>query len=163
MKDRETITRLLELRRLRENRAREAAARQRLVALRALDEVEKAKKATDLLSRQAAEEEKTTFGSLLDHPVSVGSLRRIQGRFEQTSEELARLRDAQAQAAAREGQCRQALVKARETHRSRRISVAKLERALEALASRSAPRRVAREELAVEEDSAPTAPTDKSS
>ncbi|WP_163266872.1 type III secretion system stalk subunit SctO [Chelativorans alearense] len=154
MKDRETIARLRDLRRLREERAMETVIRRRAVLKGAQKNTQEAVRATKTHMRETELAEQSEFGPLLGQTVDVHTIHRIQGRFQKAALDVAHLRDVEGQAAAAERDCRNELTKARDDHRMRRRAVAKLDGLLERLSLKSMQRDAAREESREEEAAA---------
>ncbi|WP_192251686.1 hypothetical protein [Mesorhizobium silamurunense] len=152
MKERDMIDRLRDLRRRREERAREDVIRSHAAAHRAARQGREAAAAvTDHLER-AVNAENAAFDALVGQTVKVASLRRLQGRFEGDARKTEQLRE-NAKTAALTEQRRQAeLSAARHDHKASMRAVAKLDRLSEQLTGRSARRRQAFAELSEEEE-----------
>lgn len=146
------IARLRDLRRRREERAREEVIKSHAAAQRAARQGQEAAFAvTDHLERMVSAED-AAFGALVGQPVKAASLHRLQGRFEGAARKTGQLRE-NAKVAALAEQRRQAeLSVARDDHRASMKAVAKLDRLSEQLARRNARRRLALAELSEDEE-----------
>jgi hypothetical protein len=156
MKDHDMIVRLRGLRQLREQRAKETVMRRHTAARRATMLTQEASSAVAAHLKDTAAKERLAFGSLVGQAVSPASLHRIQGRFERTAEETARLQENEKTAIAAEKERKVELSDARDTHRKRLKDISKLDRLLEHLTTRTARRRMALAELSDEENRGPT-------
>ncbi|WP_274425137.1 hypothetical protein [Chelativorans sp. YIM 93263] len=154
MREAEIIARLRDLRRLREQRARETVIRRSAAAVDAEIAMREASEATALHLQQAASEETAKLGSLVGQQVDVNSIHQLQGLFHQRADELARLREAEDNAAASARRRERDLADARTEHRTRTRAVSKLDLVLEKLSSDPVYGKTAREELGEEESTA---------
>lgn len=151
MKEHETIARLRDLRRLREQRARETVFRRHAALNEAENEVEKAAHATETHLRDSAAVEQSEFESLIGQSVDVRRMHELQGQFQQATTDLVRLRGFEEKAAATEQERKDQLSDAREGHKKHMRSVTKLDGLLDQLASRRTRGREGREEFEEEE------------
>jgi hypothetical protein len=158
MKDHDMVVRLRDLRRLREQRAKETVMRREKVAKQAAAVTQEASSAVATHFQQTAEEERSAFGLLLGQSVTAASLRSIQRQFEKAAGEAARLRENERTASAAEQKHKAELSGARDTHRIRLKAVAKLDELLGQLTRRTARRRMALAELCDEDDRGPARP-----
>ncbi|MER8962132.1 hypothetical protein [Mesorhizobium sp. M0701] len=155
MKDREMIARLRDLRRRREDRAREEVIRRHAAVDRAARKGREAAGAvTEHLQRIDAED--AAFGSLVGHPIKAASLHRLQARFEIAARKTAQLRENEKMAGVVEQQRKAELSEARNDHRATMKAVTKLDRLLQHLTKRTARRCLALAELSEEEERGPT-------
>lgn len=154
MRESDAIARLRDLRRLREQRARETVIRRNAAAVDAEKAVQAASEATALHLQQAASEETAQLGSLVGQQVDVNRIHQLQGLFHQRADELARLREAEDNAAAAAQRHEKDLADARVEHRTHTRAVSKLDLVLEKLSSDPVYGKTAREELGEEEATA---------
>ncbi|RWC62433.1 hypothetical protein [Mesorhizobium sp.] len=155
MKDRDMIARLGDLRRRREERAKEGVIRRHAAAHRAAKEVQVAAAAVTEHLRRTVDAEEAAFGSLVGQPVKAASLHRLQGRFEIAARKTEQLRENEKIAGAAEERRKEELSAARNDHRASLKAVTKLDGLLEHLTKRSARRRLALSELVEEEERDP--------
>ncbi|MGX5850385.1 hypothetical protein ACWGTO_25205 [Mesorhizobium sp. PL10] len=155
MKDRDMIARLRDLRRRREERAKEGVIRRHAAAHRAAKEVQAAAAAVTEHLQRTVDAEEAAFGSLVGQPVKAASLHRLQGRFEVAARNTEQLRENEKIAGAAQERREQELSAARNDHRASMKAVTKLDGLLEHLIKRSARRRLALSELVEEEERAP--------
>ncbi|MGX5844370.1 hypothetical protein ACWGTI_27005 [Mesorhizobium sp. ArgA1] len=155
MKDRDMIARLRDLRRRREERAKEGVIRRHAAAHRAAKEVQAAAAAVTEHLQRTVDAEEAAFGSLVGQPVKAASLHRLQGRFEVAARKTEQLRENEKIAGAAQERREQELSAARNDHRASMKAVTKLDGLLEHLTKRSARRRLALSELVEEEERAP--------
>ncbi|MCT7376833.1 type III secretion system stalk subunit SctO [Chelativorans salis] len=137
MKERETIVRLRDLRRLRERGANETVFRRHAALNEAKWEVEKAAHTTERHLQEAAAAEQSEFESLVGQPVDVRRMHQLEGQFQKGTADLARLRDVELQAAATARERKDQLARAREDHNRHMRAVTKLDGLLDRLSSRS--------------------------
>ncbi|MGX9147810.1 hypothetical protein [Mesorhizobium sp. 128a] len=155
MKDRDMIARLRDLRRRREERAKEGVIRRHAAAHRAAKEVQAATAAVTEHLQRTVDAEEAAFGSLVGQPVKAASLHRLQGRFEVAARKTEQLRENEKIAGAAQERREQELSAARNDHRASMKAVTKLDGLLEHLTKRNARRRLALSELVEEEERAP--------
>lgn len=153
MKDHDMIVRLRGIRQLREQRAGEKVIQRQTAARKAAMRTEQATEATAAHLERTATKERSAFGSLVGQSVSAVSLHRIRGQVEKAAGETQKLRDDEKLASAAEKERKGELSEARGVHRARIKAVTKLDRLLEHMTSRGAPRKMALAELSDEEDS----------
>jgi hypothetical protein len=149
------IARLRDLRRRREEYAKEAVIRRHAAAREAARKVEEASAAVGEHLQRTAEFEDAAFGSLVGQPVKVVSLYRLQGRFEVSARETEELRETEKRATLVEHQRKLELSSARSDHQASMKAVMKLDMLMENLAKRNARRGVALAELSEEEERGP--------
>ncbi|MER9326599.1 hypothetical protein [Mesorhizobium sp. M0488] len=152
MKDRDMIARLRDLRRRREERAKEGVIRRHAAAHRATREAQEAASAVTQHLQRTVDAEDAAFGSLVGQPVKAASLHRLQGRFEIAARKTEKLRENEKMAGVAEERRKMELSAARNDHHASMKAVAKLDRLLEHLTKRSARRRLALSELVEEEE-----------
>lgn len=155
MKDRNMIARLRDLRRRREERAKEGVIRRHAAAHRATREVQEAAAAVTEHLQRTVDAEDAAFGSLVGQPVKAASLHLLQGRFENAARKTEQLRQNEKMAGAAEERRKVELSVARNDHRASMKAVAKLDGLLEHLTKRGARRRLALSELVEEEERGP--------
>ncbi|MFD2055563.1 hypothetical protein ACFSQT_21600 [Mesorhizobium calcicola] len=155
MKDRDMIARLRDLRRRREERAKEGVIRRHAAAHRATREVQEAAAAVTEHLQRTVDAEDAAFGSLVGQPVKAASLHRLQGRFEIAARKTGQLRENEKMAGVAEERRKVELSAARDDHRASTKAVTKLDGLLEHLTKRSARRRLALSELFEEEERGP--------
>ncbi|MER8794526.1 hypothetical protein NKH75_09970 [Mesorhizobium sp. M0984] len=156
MKDREMITRLRELRRRREDRAREEVIKRHAALDRAAREGRQAASAVTEHLQRTVDAEYAAFGSLIGHPIKAASLHQLQGRFEIAARKTEQLRENEKMAGVAEQQRQAELSAARNDHREAMKALTKLDGVLEHLINRTARRCLALAELSEEEERGPT-------
>lgn len=146
------IDRLRDLRRRREERAREGVIRSHAAAHRAARQGREAAAAvTDHLER-TVDAENAAFGALVGRAVKAARLRGLQGRFEGAAKKTEQLRENAKVAALDERRRQSELSAARADHQASMKAVTKLDRLSEQLTKRGARRRQAFAELSEEEE-----------
>ncbi|MER9231637.1 YscO family type III secretion system apparatus protein [Mesorhizobium sp. M0622] len=155
MKDREMIARLRDLRRRREDRAREEVIRRHAAVDRAARKGREAAGAVTEHLQRTIDAEDAAFGSLVGHPIKAASLHRLQARFEIAARKTAQLRENEKMAGVVDQQRKAELSEARNDHRATMKAVTKLDRLLEHLTKRTARRCLALAELSEEEERGP--------
>lgn len=149
------IARLRDLRRRREERAKEGVIRRHAAAHRAAREVQEAAAAVTEHLQRTVDAEDAAFRSLVGQPVKAASLHRLQGRFENAARKTEQLRENEKMAGVAEERRKVELSVARNDHRASVKAVAKLDGLLEHLTKRGARRRLALSELVEEEERGP--------